>query len=295
MKRWIKSFLILSVICLSGVCVRAEELNFDTFKGELSLALDERYNMAQNLVFDASESKKNAVDVATKEWESLKKYDMVSFKSGDEETNEEYLRKVYLAGLKEQKDLNPQLGNDEFWEKWDEGYLSRANVLEELFHVESWTINPEKDDLIRAELDKVTGGFVSNGTLEAYQVQMLTGAYADGKPGKGTVLKLKEKQEALGLPINGVVNQQRIEELVEAMESQGLHQEIEKVNTELTNKEQEIRWGIESAGFTVPESGILLPMIQKSTEEESETDTEQENTETEMQSEEETMMETEAM
>ena len=79
------------------------------------------------------------------------------------------------------------------------------------------------------------------------------------------------------------------------MESQGLHQEIEKVNTELTNKEQEIRWGIESAGFTVPESGILLPMIQKSTEEESETDTEQENTETEMQSEEETMMETEAM
>ena len=96
MKRWIKSFLILSVICLSGVCVRAEELNFDTFKGDLSLALDERYNMAQDLAFDASESKKNAVDAAAKEWESLKIYDMVSFKTGDEATNEEYLRKAYL-------------------------------------------------------------------------------------------------------------------------------------------------------------------------------------------------------
>ena len=249
MKKWITSIVVAIMLCASCIVCSAEEtadnLTFDTFLTDLITALDGRYQTVAQVTFNKEESKAIAVESAESEWNLMSKYDTVSFNSGDEKTNQEYLRAEYMEGLKMQKDCKEKQENtDEFWKQWDEGYRKRANVLEELAHV--YTTNLGNlgltiSDACVAAADEITGGFTANLTLEAYQIQALLDVYFDvyfdGKPGEGTIIILKQKQEELGLPVNGVINRDRIDELVNALVEKGQGQVIEDANKLLTEKQ----------------------------------------------------------
>ena len=133
--------------------------------------------------------------------------------------NEEYRRREYLRGLEQQADLEADEPDDaKFWKSWDEGYLKRAYVLEELYAIYYLEGIPEE---ITSHLGETTGGYAANGTQEVYQLQTMIGVEADGQTGKKTVLALKKKQEELGLEINGVANSARVEELTQKLAETG--------------------------------------------------------------------------
>lgn len=250
MKRWKKGIAVMLLLTLCCVSVYAEEVNdmsdisqemdqeldFDHFLEDLMNALSARYENAKNESFTIESSRKKAMELAAKEWETMGKYEAASFKESDDFNNEEYIRQSYLVGLKKQNELNEQMSNDDFWRAWDEGYAIRRNVLVELQHVYSDKVNAEtlNQYIELGETENYTGNY----TLEAWQLQALVSAYhqregLDGQPGKITLLKLKQMQAELDIPINGVVNETRIDELVEALEKEDRTDVIEAANTKL--------------------------------------------------------------
>ncbi len=210
------------LFCLCGMTILAAEqvpsadLTFDGFRADLISALNVRRDLL-NQAGGAALDKQTAVSAAQKEWEIMGKYDGADFLAFGE--NEEYLRREYLRGLGQQAGLAADEPDDgAFWKSWDEGYLRRAYVLEELYAIYYLEGIPEE---ITSHLGETTGGYAANGTQEVYQIQSLIGVDADGQTGKKTVLALKKKQEELGLEINGVVNAARLEELNQKLAEAG--------------------------------------------------------------------------
>lgn len=247
MKKWKKGIMgvLLFAVCSMSVC--AEELNdtdqvsqvqnldFEHFLTDLSAVLKTRYEAVSNKKFDSDSSRMTAMQQAASEWESMGKYDAVSF-AESADSNEEYIRSSYLEGLDKQNSLNAGMSNDDFWQTWDEGYELRKNVLVELQRVYSNQIDAEAFDayIVLGE----SKNYAENYTLEAWQLQALVYAYheregIDGQPGKMTVLMLKQMQEELEIQINGVVNETRIEELVDALQRKGKSDVIEAANKKL--------------------------------------------------------------
>lgn len=218
------------VICLSGMTISAEEkLSFDRFLDDLVSGLNVRDEYVKSLKKEVLE-KEEAVEAAKKEWEKLESYDGVDFLE-EEDGNSEYLRREYMDGLKQQVFLKND--DTEFWEKWDEGYKKRAIALEEIEHVYCNSpveglldkLNDGILDVIRREDDS----FCENGAGEACQLQALVGVSIDGRPGRGTIAALKKRQEELGLSINGVVNKNRVEELVKVVDKNEIVEANEKL------------------------------------------------------------------
>lgn len=211
--------VILCVFCLCGTAVFAEEqapMTFDGFMVDLVSALNARRDLLNQAGAETLE-KETAVLAAQKEWEILGKYASADFTAENE--NGEYIRKEYMRGLEQQAGLTADEADDsKFWKSWDEGYLRRAYVLEELYAIYYLEGIPDE---ITSRLGDMTGGYAANGTQEVYQLQTLVGVEADGQTGKKTVLALKKKQEELGLPINGVVNSARLEELNQKLAENG--------------------------------------------------------------------------
>lgn len=211
--------VILCIFCLCGTTVFAEEqapLTFDGFLADLVSALNARRDLL-NQTGGGTLEKGTAVLAAQKEWEILGKYAAADFSAENE--NGEYIRREYIQGLEQQAGLAPDEADDsKFWKSWDEGYLRRAYVLEELYAIYYLEGIPDE---VTSRLGDMTGGYAANGTQEVYQLQTLVGVEADGQTGKKTVLALKKKQEELGLPINGVVNSARVEELTQKMAENG--------------------------------------------------------------------------
>ena len=196
--------------------IPAGDLTFDGFLSDLIAALNARRDLL-NQTGGGTLEKGLAAQAAQKEWEIMGKYAEADFTAQGE--NEEYLRGEYLRGLEQQASLTPDEPDDgKFWKSWDEGYLRRAYVLEELYAIYYLEGIPEE---ITRQLGETTGGYAANGTPEVYQLQTLVGVEADGQTGKKTVLALKKKQEELGLEINGVVNAARVEELNRKMAETG--------------------------------------------------------------------------
>ncbi len=211
--------VILCILCLCGTAVFAEEqasLTFDGFLADLVPALNTRRDFLNQAGAEALE-KETAVLAAQREWEIMGKYAAADFTAENE--NGEYIRREYMQGLEQQAGLTADEADDsKFWKSWDEGYLRRAYVLEELYAIYYLEGMPDE---VTSRLGDMTGGYAANGTQEVYQLQTMVGVEADGQTGKKTVLALKKKQEELGLPINGVVNSARVEELTRKMAEAG--------------------------------------------------------------------------
>lgn len=211
--------VIILAFCLCGTTIFAEEqapMTFDGFLADLVSALNVRRDLLNQTVAGTLE-KGTAVLAAQKEWEMLGKYEAADFSAENE--NGEYIRREYIQGLKQQAGLAPDEPDDsKFWKSWDEGYLRRAYVLEELYAIYYLEGMPDE---VTSRLGDMTGGYAANGTQEVYQIQTLVGVEADGQTGKKTVLALKKKQEELGLPVNGVVNGARLEELNQKLAENG--------------------------------------------------------------------------
>lgn len=204
---WIGS---MSMTVLAAEQVPQEGLTFDGFLTDLVTGLNARSDFLEE-AGEAMPLREKAVEAVKKEWEIVGRYDEADFGMME---NEEYLREEYMRGLGLQYSLSSgEMDDGSFWRTWDEGYLKRACVLEELFRI--YYLNGMPDELT-ARLDEMTGGYSADDSPEVLQLQELLGVEMDGQPGKQTILALKKKQEESGLEINGVVNGDRVEELLEA-------------------------------------------------------------------------------
>lgn len=251
MKKWIRGIagILLLVLCSMSVCAeevndtdqasQMQNLDFEHFLTDLTATLKARYEAVSNVKFDIESSRMTAMQQAAAEWEIMGKYASASFEESDD-LNEEYIRSSYMDGLNQQNTLNAEMSSDEFWELWDKGYIIRRNVLVELQHVYSEQVDAEalSANIAWAASDSAEQ-YTENQTLTAWQLQALVFAYHqqeggfDGKPGAGTVLKMKQMQADLHISINGVVNEIRIKELCNALQKQGRTDVIEAANEKL--------------------------------------------------------------
>lgn len=298
MKNWMRGIVVVFMFCLSGMSCAAEELTnltFDSFLTDLSNALNERYHMVETIQFDKETSKQAAVDAVECEWNIMSKYENTLFKDASGEmTNEEYIRTEYMKGLKLQKDSQKAETTDEFWIEWDNGYRTRANVLEELNHV-YYDRFSESDraglNAVFVKTEEITGGFIENHTPVAYQIQALLNATLDGEPGKRTVFLLKQTQKELGLEINGVINQKCLKDLVNALAGSGKVDVIEAANASLkTRYDENATVNDEGILYEYEELTLAIPETMLASEDQTEEDT---NSESEVQLEETTDSESE--
>ena len=232
--------VVMLIFCLCGAPVFAEEqvppagLTFDGFLTDLVSALNARRDLL-NQAGGETLDKQTAVMAAQKEWETMGKYAGADSLAWGE--NEEYLRKEYLDGLGQQAGLTPDEPDDSiFWKSWDEGYLKRAYVLEELYAIYYLSGIPDE---VTSRLGDMTGGYAENNVPEVFQLQVLVNVDADGQTGKKTILALKKKQEELGLEINGVVNGFRVEELVQKLMETGQEAAVDQANERLLQEKGE--------------------------------------------------------